>query len=105
MSSKQCLKTLNGHNNSVTHVINLTTNLIVTGSNDSLLKIWNVCDGVCVRTIENTGLSEKKFQCFVKLDENHVISGDKEGNLTQWNTDTGLINDFYSNKLNSTNSY
>mmetsp|Transcript_22209 Transcript_22209/g.18517 ORF Transcript_22209/g.18517 Transcript_22209/m.18517 type:complete len:83 (-) Transcript_22209:553-801(-) len=52
--SSIALKILSGHTGSVSSLLVFTTpneSLLISGSDDSTIKIWNIDSGKCVRTI------------------------------------------------------
>jgi WD40 repeat protein len=64
-----CIKTLNGHSQAVNALIYLAkSNLLLSGSNDNTIKVWDIKTYVCIKTIETCGkivslllLSEQYF--------------------------------------------
>jgi WD40 repeat protein len=64
-----CIKILNGHSQAVNALIYLAkSNLLLSGSNDNTIKVWDIKTYVCIKTIETCGkiislllLSEQYF--------------------------------------------
>ena len=84
-------------------ILNKKSNILITGSDDNTIKIWNTSNGVCLNTL--TG--HKAPICNIELnkDENLLMSCDKEGLIKVWNLNTlnciSTININQTDKFNS----
>jgi WD40 repeat protein len=73
----ECIKVLEGHTDAVYCVKMLSNNRLASGSVDKTIKIWNLNDDSCVKTLN--GHTKRIFSlCFFE-DENILISGAGEG--------------------------
>lgn len=52
MDSLNCVKTLKEHSKSVNSIKLIEENLLVSCSDDHTLKIWDLDEGKCIRTLE-----------------------------------------------------
>lgn len=59
---------------------------VISASWDRTLKVWNVDNGQCIRSLE--GHSDRVI-CVSIIDESKVVSGSWDGSLKVWNIDNG----------------
>lgn len=79
---------LRGHTHHVTCVsYNLRGNLLVSGSSDENLRIWDIRGGKCLRTLaaHSDPVTSVEFSC----DGTLVASGSQDGLIRLWDTRTG----------------
>ena len=77
-------KTLNGHTDTVWSVFAIN-NLIISGSNDDSIKIWDVHSGELINTLN--GHTEAVWSVFAI--NNLIISGSWDNSIKIWSIDTG----------------
>jgi WD40 repeat protein len=95
LKAKKCIKTLLGHTNYVTSLLNLPeSGELASASVDCTIKIWNIKNACIVRTIqahqnwiENLALIKNKL----------IASGDDEGTIKIW--------DYFGNCVNTLNGH
>ncbi len=63
---------LKGHDDRVTCLVKLNEKQIATGSWDKTIKVWNLDDGSCAKTLEG---HKNAVTCIVKLNEKQIASG------------------------------
>ena len=78
-------KTLAGHTWSVLSVA-IKDNLIISGSYDNTIKIWNINSGTCIKTLEGHIYSVNS----VAIKDNLIISGSTDNTIKIWDISTGL---------------
>ncbi|KAF7347597.1 U3 small nucleolar RNA-associated protein [Mycena venus] len=78
-----CVKTFEGHTNSVLRVdfLNMGMQLVSSGS-DGLVKLWNVKDEECATTMDNH--TDKVWALTVSHDERTVVSAAADSVVTFW---------------------
>ncbi|KAF8326651.1 U3 small nucleolar RNA-associated protein [Cantharellus anzutake] len=78
-----CLKTLEGHTNTVLRVNFISDNLqLISSSSDGLVKIWNVRDEECVTSLDNH--EGKVWALTISQDESTIVSGAADSVVTFW---------------------
>ena len=89
----QCIKTIEGHNNKIACLIELSSGKIATGSYDKTIKIWNLDNYECEKTITEEGI----VFCLLEFEPNILLSGTEKNTIQLWN-----INNYdYDAKLHS----
>lgn len=80
------LKRLNGHTDKVFALAHLPNGLLVSGSEDSTIKLWNLTSGLNIRTLQE----ESTVPCFTFLkNKSLIVSGSQDnGALKIWDTNT-----------------
>jgi WD40 repeat protein len=63
--------------------------LLVSGSEDRTLKLWEVPSGKCLRTLEGHG--DGVWACGFSPDGSFLVSGSWDGTLKLWEVDTGEV--------------
>jgi WD40 repeat protein len=77
-----CLKTLQGHTDWVrSTIIQLKDGSILSGSDDSTLKIWDKNSGECISTLVG---HEKDITCALQILDGRIVSGSSDFNLRIW---------------------
>ena len=96
LKTGECLKTLEGHSNSVSVTISPDGKYIVSGSYDETIKIWDIKTGENIYTIDNNyNISIDKNGYFIGNDENiDKYLRVKEDPLTQRKLTIEEINHF-----------
>ncbi|KAK3313601.1 hypothetical protein B0H66DRAFT_483850 [Apodospora peruviana] len=83
-----CLQTLEGHGSSVNSVaFSPDSNLVVSGSDDNTVKIWDVATGACTKTL--VGHSSYVNSVAFSPDSNLVVSGSDDSTVKIWDVATG----------------
>ena len=79
----QCLKTLEGHSNSLNSVAYSPDGTkIISGSGDKTIKIWNANTGQCLQTLE--GHSGSVYSVAYSPDGTKIISGSFDYTIKIW---------------------
>ena len=81
MTSENMLK---GHRDAAWSLTPLTRNRLVSGSLDGSIRIWDVTDRKCLKTLNNT--NNTKVYSTASLPDNEFASGDMNGRISVWNT-------------------
>ena len=81
----QTLKTMYGHTGSVTALCVYEEELVVSGSADSTVRVWDPVEGICNHTLK--GHTEKVL-C-VKVNAEYVVSSAEDDTIRVWLKDTG----------------
>ncbi|MFC1634820.1 DUF4062 domain-containing protein [Planctomycetota bacterium] len=85
-SSGPLVRTLEGHTSSVTSLLSVSDDFIVSGSWDHTLKVWDLTKGQCLRTLK--GHSDRV--CFLQLtSDGRIVSGSNDGTLKVWDFQSG----------------
>ncbi|MEN8904869.1 MAG: WD40 repeat domain-containing protein [Clostridiales bacterium] len=95
----ECLKTMEGHKDTV-HVVEVLDNKIISGSSDKTVKIWDIVTGKCLNTLKEHKLS---IRCFAFYNDK-IISGSFDDTVKIWDMTTGNCLDTlvgHSNYINS----
>jgi len=78
-------------------IIRLTDTLIVSGSFDNKIRIWDILSGSCIKILFDGKYNQAKaIYSLLKLNETQIISGDGNKTVTIWNLDSGLSKELYS---------
>ena len=80
----ECLQTLNGHNDKVIRVENLSTNQQLSSSDDHTIKLWDIDTDLCLQTFNN---SEEAY-CLKIISDKTFASGSYK-KIKIWNIDDG----------------
>ena len=84
----KCIKTLYDHRDRVTSLIILSNGLIVSGSDDMSIKIWDPNDDYrCIQTLLG---HEMSVTCLMKLTDDKIVSGSEDCTIKIWD-----LNDDY----------
>ena len=78
-------KVLEGHTDWLRSVF-VKDNLIISGSCDKTIKIWDINTGICLKTLE--GHKDRVWTVFVK--DNLIISGGCDNTIKIWDIDSGI---------------
>ena len=78
------VKVLEGHTNSVWSVA-IKDNLIISGSTDKTIKIWDIDSGICIKTLE--GHNGSVYSVAIK--DNLIISGSYDKRIKIWDIESG----------------
>lgn len=80
--------TYTGHTGSVLSVnFNLDGNLLVSGSNDTTVKVWDTKTGACLHTLH--GHNARVESTLFSPDGELIVSGSIDGTIKIWHTKTG----------------
>ena len=81
-------KTLTGHTSSITSIeVTEDQQLIVSGSFDQMIKIWNASTGECIKTL--TGHTDWITMIVITKDQQHIISTSNDLSIKIWSIVTG----------------
>jgi len=72
LNTENCLKTILGHSDSVSSLLNLSEMEIASCSKDNTIKLWNYLKGDRIKTL--TGDTSPVY-CIEKLNEIQIVSG------------------------------
>ena len=64
-----CLKTLEGHSNSVNFLVKINENTLASGSYDTSIKIWDIITGNCLKTLK----SSDDICYLIKMNEYQIV--------------------------------
>lgn len=88
MNNGSLIRTLIGHNESVSTLTVLRDGTLASGSFDKTIKIWNVTTGSLVKTLIGPS---KKVTSLVVLFDGTLVSASIDSIITFWNVTTGAI--------------
>lgn len=75
-----------GHERPILCLAILNESLLVSGSEDKTIKVWNMDSGTC----ENTLVGHvDSVTCLAKIDENTIISASRDETIKMWNIHSG----------------
>ncbi len=78
------VKVLEAHTNSVWSVV-IKDNLIISGSGDNTIKIWDIDSGECIKTLK--GHRDRVNSVAIK--DNLIISGSSDKTIKIWDIESG----------------
>jgi len=81
-----CLKTLNGHGDTVKCLMQLNNNSLISGSNDTRIKVWDPNSGNYLKTLKNHSGCINKI---IKLDNDRIASCSDDKTIKVINISTG----------------
>ncbi|KAJ1964913.1 SCF ubiquitin ligase complex subunit cdc4 [Dipsacomyces acuminosporus] len=81
------VRVLEGHSESVRAVVGFG-NMIVSGSYDFTIRIWDLKTGQCLHQLE--GHTAKVYTLVLDTDLHLIFSGSMDGTIRVWNWDTGV---------------
>jgi WD40 repeat protein len=81
---------LNGHNNYVYGLKQISSDIIASGSSDTTIKLWNISDGTLIRTLTNhTG--SIYYSVELTNDGQTLMSAAYDGTIRFWDWTTGQV--------------
>ena len=80
----RCIKTIEGHNEKIVSIIELSNGLIATGSYDCKIKIWNIAKSICIKSINEKG----KIFCLLEMEPNFILSGTNKNTIQLYDINT-----------------
>ena len=83
----RCIKTLQGHSNWVLQLEQLESGELVSCSADKTIKLWNLIEGTCIRTL--VGHTDFVRSIKVNSQNNILMSCSDDGTIKTWDTKTG----------------
>lgn len=83
--AKPFIGNMSGHGDVVSNLMKHQTKLsvIASGAYDGVIKIWNLADRKCLKTIQAHN-SMVRAMCISRLNSNHFFSVDSNSNLKKW---------------------
>ena len=92
-----CLKTLTGHKHEIKCITSLNSNTLASGSY-SVINIWNLNSGVCIKTINDYSLKQVWVNGLTFLPNGNLVSSSKERNghgvgfinIYVWDLESGI---------------
>ncbi|EPZ33671.1 hypothetical protein O9G_000446 [Rozella allomycis CSF55] len=85
------VKTLTGHFAAVNAISYIGSKLVISGSGDRLVKIWNVESGECLRTLEG---HSRGIAC-LHSDGRQILTGSSDTTAKLWDLETGACINTY----------
>ena len=85
ITTGECLETLEGHSDIISSIIKINRDIIVSGSYDKSIKIWELT-GKCLRTLEGHVFA---VNCLIRINETVIASGGNDNSKKIWNITTG----------------
>jgi WD40 repeat protein len=84
ISTGKCISTMYGHTNSVQSVVFFSNEILITGSYDTSIKVWNITNvpGTCLRTLTGHTLTVVSL---VVLPNSLLASGAADSSIKIWN--------------------
>lgn len=73
----KCIKTIEGHEEKIVSMIELSNGLIATGSYDCKIKIWDIANNVCIKAINEKGF----IFCLLEMEPNFILSGTNKNTI------------------------
>ncbi|KAJ1795903.1 SCF ubiquitin ligase complex subunit cdc4 [Coemansia sp. RSA 2399] len=80
-------RTLEGHSDSV-RAVAAYGNLVISGSYDCAIRVWDVTTGACVHRLE--GHTAKVYTIVLDTDMHLIMSGSMDGTIRVWDWDSGV---------------
>ena len=77
----KCIKTIEGHKEKIVSMIELSNGLVATGSYDSKIKIWDIENAICIKTINENGF----IFCLLEMEPNFILSGTNKNTIQLFN--------------------
>ena len=87
-----CIKTIEAHDEKIVCIIELSSGKIATGSYDCKIKIWNLYNYECEKSINENGY----VFCLLEFEKNMLLSGTNENSIQLWD-----INNSFGQNLHS----
>lgn len=83
--AKPFIGNMSGHGDIVSNLMKHQTKLSImaSGAYDGVIKIWNLTDRKCLRTIQAHN-SQVRAMCISRLNSNHFFSVDSSSNIKKW---------------------
>jgi WD40 repeat protein len=91
-SKNECIRTLHGHSSAIEcllYVDRTIEEVLISSSLDCLIKVWNVSEGVCLRTLESH-LFWVKHLLYLPDVEHRLVSSSEDDTIKIWNLNTGV---------------
>ena len=82
----ECINSFEAHQEKIVSLIELKSGKIATGSYDNTIKIWNVDNLECEKTINEGGC----VLCLLEFEENMILSGTNESTIQLWDINDSL---------------
>jgi WD40 repeat protein len=76
------------HNSEVTCILSLKNDMIVSGSSDSNIRIWDPENGKCVKILDG---HTHTILCIIELESGYLASGSMDQTTIVWNPNNGKI--------------
>ena len=73
----KCIKTIEGHQEKIVSMIELSCGLIATGSYDCKIKIWDLENNLCIKTINENGY----IFCLLEMEKNMLLCGTNNNSI------------------------
>ena len=70
------------HKLQVVVMIKIDENILLSGGNNNLIKMWNVTSGGCLKKMSN---HQGVISCILRLNSNQIISGGYDNKILIWN--------------------
>lgn len=76
------LQHLKGHSDWLTLIALASDTVLVSGSQDKTIKVWNTISGTCLQTL--LGHSDIVKSVVVSQDDRQIVSGSQDGTVRLW---------------------
>ena len=90
----KCINTIEGHQEKIVSMVELSNHLIATGSYDCKIKIWEIKNGICVKTIQESGY----VFCLLEMEPNLILSGTNKNSVQLFDINSELNEEKFSFK-------
>ena len=86
----KCIRTIEGHKEKIVSMIQLSNGLVATGSYDCKIKIWDIENNICIRSINENGF----IFSLLEMEPNYILSGTNKNTIQLHNINsTSNINE------------
>ena len=79
------MRTLNGHKRGIA-CLQYHDRLVVSGSSDNTIRLWDIECGACLRTLEG---HEELVRC-IRFDSKRIVSGAYDGKIKVWDLQAAM---------------
>lgn len=85
MDTLEFVRTLAGHRRGIA-CLQYRGRLVVSGSSDNTIRLWDIFSGVCLRVLEG---HEELVRC-IRFDDKRIVSGAYDGKIKVWDLQAAL---------------
>ena len=84
-ASLSIIKSFKGHSDDVNFIITYQSDKLISGSDDTTIKIWSLTNGKCLKTLWGVVGHVKSVKCLSLLDDFQLVSGSADRSIKIWN--------------------